>query len=180
MALRHLNPRHLRLWSGSRLLFTAFAALGALGLAFALVAVALRRFRRQPSAEAMVVEEREALVSLRSAAGAFAAALGRRLRRRLPARRRDPRSPAELVRRRYAELEQRLAGGGRPRPAGATVRDHLAAAAPASADAGRGPVEGDEPAAELAAIYELARYSHHSVDASQARRFEALARAFGA
>ena len=46
VALRHLNPRHLRLWSGSRLLFTAFAALGALGLAFALVAVALRRFRR--------------------------------------------------------------------------------------------------------------------------------------
>jgi predicted nucleic acid-binding protein len=209
--LRRLNARSLRVWSGSRLLATAVAALVAVALSFALVAVALRRFRREPPAQVMVVEERETLASLRSAAGVFAARLRRRLRRRLlRPRRPDARTPAELVRRRYAELERRLSRGGRPRLPGVTVRDHLAAvAAPASgasAPAAPAPGAGDEPAegvaapslqaageasasteaepalpllaADLAAIYELARYSAHAIDAAQAGRFEVLARAF--
>jgi hypothetical protein len=163
----------------------------------------------------MVVEEREALTSLRSAAGAFAARLGRRLRRRLASRRRGPGTPAELVRRRYADLERRLARAGRPRLPGVTVRDHLAAvamavaaavasagtAAPGSAQAAppqAAPPQDAQPqdaqpqdappqavppplalAAELASVYELARYSAHTVDTTAARRFEALARGFG-
>jgi hypothetical protein len=165
-----LPRRHahvFKAWSEFRLVAAALGSLGALALSFALVAVALRRFRRLPPAEVMVVEEREALGSLRSAAGAFAARLGRRLRRRLASRRHGPRTPAELVRRRYAELEDRLARAGRPRLPGVTVREHLVtAAAPPS------------PAVDLADIYELARYSAHAVDATEARRFEALARAF--
>jgi hypothetical protein len=35
-------------------------------------------------------------------------------------------------------------------------------------------------AADLAALYELARYSAHAVDAAQAHRFESLARTFAA
>jgi hypothetical protein len=44
------------------------------------------------------------------------------------------------------------------------------------ADAGAAP----DVAADLAAIYELARYSGHTVDDPAARRFETLAAAFGA
>lgn len=189
---RH-NPASLTVWKRSKLMFTAVAAVAAVALAVALVAIALRRFARKPPAAVLVVEEREALGSLRSAAGAFGARLGRRLRRRLPARRVEPRTPAELVRRRYAELEHRLARAGRPRPTGVTVRDHLAAAAEAGqtgkaadlaamADAAdlAAVAEAAAPgaAADLAAIYELARYSAHAVEATQAHRFEALARAF--
>ncbi len=213
---RRLSSPNLKVWRGSRLMFTAVGALVAVVVSFTLVAVALRRFRREPPAEVMVVEEREALASLRSAAGAFAARLGRRLRRRLASRRRGPGTPAELVRRRYADLERRLARAGRPRLPGVTVRDHLAAvamavasavasagtAAPGSAQAAPpqaappqdAPPQDAQPqdappqavppplalAAELASVYELARYSAHTVDTTEARRFEALARGFGA
>jgi hypothetical protein len=179
LTLRHAGGTNV--WSVPKLIAAAGGALVALGLSLALVAVALRRFRRELPAEGTVVEEREALASLRSVAGSFAARLGRRLRRRLTAlRRHDPLSPAELVRQRYAELERRLARAGRPRPLGMTVREHLAAAsagaAPPSGTAAAGL--GDEPAADLAAIYELARYSAHTIDAAAAQRFEARARAF--
>lgn len=201
-ALRRLNARSFKVWSGSRLVATAVGALVAVALSFALVTVALRRFRREPPAQVMVVEERETLASPRSAAGALAARLRRRLRRRLlRPRRHDARTPAELVRRRYAELERRLTRAGRPRLPGVTVRDHLAAVAapPATAGGDRPAAGGAAPspranaeaparvqagtapatlAADLAAIYELARYSAHAIDAAQAGRFEVLARAF--
>ena len=219
--LRRLNARHVTIWSGSRLVATVVGVLVAVGLSFALVTLALRRFRREPPAQAMVVEEREAVGSLRSAAGVAAARWRRRLRRRLP-RPAPPRAqtPAELVRRRYAELERRLARAGRPRLPGVTVRDHLAAVAAATPATGASdePVAGgavsalpaaggavsalqagarhlrcgrrarrrtphaeralSSLAADLAAIYETARYSAHAVDAAQAGRFEALAQAF--
>ena len=172
------DAHDLKVWSGSRLMFTGVGALVALGLSFALVALALRRFRRRPPAEVMVIEEREALASLTSAAGAFAARRGRRLRRRRPTRRSEPRTPAELVRRRYAELEQRLARAGRPRPTGTTVRDHLTSVTVAPSGPPDGAAAPPQAAADLAAVYELARYSARSVEAAQAHRFEALARAF--
>ena len=117
------------------------------------------------------MEEREALGSLREAAGAAAAGLGRRLRRRFSGfGRREARSPGELVRLRYAQLERRLAASGTARPPGVTVRDYLSSCA---AD-----MEAPPPAADVAGLYELARYSEHAVDAVQAKRFEELAQAF--
>jgi hypothetical protein len=177
---RHAPGIHVP--SAVRLIFMTVGALVAVGLSVALVALALRRFRRGLPAEVLVVEEREALASLRSAAGEFAARLGRRLRRLAP-RLHDPRTPAELVRRRYVELERRLSRAGRPRLPGVTVRDHLAAAAAApvlAPPAESGPPLSPPAAADLAAIYELARYSAHDIDVTQARRFEALARVFTA
>ena len=63
-----------------------------------------------------------------------------------------------------------------------TVRDHLATVRsprqrrrPAAVTA---CVAVPPPAAELAAVYELARYSGHAVEAAEAHRFEALARGF--
>ena len=184
--LRRLNPQNLRVWRGSRLIATVVGTLGAVALSFVLVAVALRRFRRELPAQAMVVEEREALGSLRSVAGAVAAHWRRRLRRLRGARRSDARTPADLVRRRYAELERRLARDGRPRLPGVTVRDHLATVAAAPEAGGKAPPPAEAPAppfslaADLAAIYETARYSAHTIDAAQAVRFEALAQAFTA
>ena len=174
-----------KIWSGTQVIVTAVGALVAIGLSLTLVAVALRRFRREPLAEGAVVEDREALASLSSVAGEFAARLGRRLRRRLLAlRRHGPVTPAELVRQRYAELELRLSRAGRPRPPGVTVRDHLAAAVAARPETAPPPPETaprpPSPAADIAAIYELARYSAHTIDAAQARRFEGLARSFEA
>lgn len=131
-------------WAGSRLLFTTLGAVAACVLSCALVFVALRRSRRSPQAAAMVVEERESLVSLKTAAGLAAARLGRRLRRRP---RRRPGTPGELVRLRYADLERRLARAGRPREPGVTVRDYLAAvsAAPAGEPAGEPVALGAAP-----------------------------------
>jgi len=161
-----------------RLVVTVVGALAAVGISLALVALALRRFRRKLPAEAAVVEEREALASLSSAAGEFAARVGRRLRRRVLAlRRHRPRTPAELVRQRYAELERRLSRAGQARLAGVTVRDYLAAVAASPAEAAP-PLPS--PAADLAAIYESARYSAHIIDVAEARRFDALVRAFEA
>jgi hypothetical protein len=174
LKLRHEGGT--RIWSGTKPLVTAVGALVAIGLSLVLVAVALRRFRREPPSDDAVVEEREALGSLRSAAGVVAARLRRRLRRRLVAlRRHDPRSPAQLVRLRYAELERRLSRAGQPRLPGVTVRDHLVGLAPP----GTQPLPSS-PADDLVAIYELARYSAHAIDPAQADRFETLARAFEA
>jgi hypothetical protein len=177
------RPPDLKAWNVSRLITTAVGALLAMVLSLTLVVLALRRFRRGPSAEVLIVEEREAITSLRSAAGAFAARLGRRLRRRLASRRREPGTPAESVRFHYAELERRLSRAGEPRLPGITVRDYLAAAAAAAAKAAAS-AEGAPPpaslAAELALIYEAARYSAHIVDADQARRFGALTKDFRA
>ena len=39
-------------------------------------------------------------------------------------------------------------------------------------------MEAPPPAADVAGLYELARYSAHAVDAVQAKRFEELAQAF--
>ena len=181
----------LKFPSASRLIATVVGAVAAIGLSLALVALALRRFRRGLPAEVMVVEEREALASLRSVAGVFAARLRRRLRRRLLPRRHDPHTPVELVRRRYAELESRLSRAGRPRSPGATVRDHLASVATAAGAVAASPAEAppsatppslslQAAAADLAAIYEAARYSAHIIDVVEAQRFEALARVFRA
>jgi hypothetical protein len=176
LKLRHSGGTGI--WSGMKPIATSLGALAAIGLSLALVVLALRRFRRELPAEVAVQEEREALTSLRSAAGESAARLGRRLRRRLQALRRNgPVTPAELVRRRYVELEQRLSRAGQPRLPGVTVRDHLVALA-ALPEASASPPS--QPAAELAALYEVARYSNHAVDPAQAQRFEALARAFEA
>jgi len=166
-----------------RFVLMVAAAVAAVALAGLLVALALRRFRPETAAAEGVAEEREALTSFRTAARRYAAGVGRRLRRRLATLRpREPSTPAELVRRRYAELERRLAREGLPRAPGVTVRDHLAAVATGPADGGAHPwPTGAEPArdaADLAGLYELARYSAHAVDAAQARRFEALARGF--
>jgi len=172
--------------SVSRLAGTIVGTVLAIGGLLAIVVFSLRRIRRTSPVEPSVVEEREELSSLRSAAGQFAGRLGRRLRSRIGGLfGREPDTPAERVRRRYAELERRLTKAGRPRPAGLTVREYLAqAAAPDDADlpvtsAGAGPAAqppaASQPAADLAAIYELARYSEHEVDACQAERFQSLA-----
>ncbi len=198
------DSRSLKLPSAGRLVLTLAGAILAIAALLAVVALALRRIRREPR-EDLVVEEREELASLRSAAGKFAGRLGRRIRSRLQGlRRHGPLAPAELVRRRYAELERRLAKSGRPRPPGVTVREYLAAVAgqggestdPSAATSPAEPVPDEPavvpspsaapltaagmPAADLSGIYELARYSAHGVDATLARRFDSLARAFEA
>ncbi len=165
------------------LILTVGGALAAAVLAVAIVGLALRHIRHEPPAASAVMEEREALTSLRSAAGGRAADLGRRLHRLL-ARRRTPRTPAETVRHRYAELERRLARAGRPRAAGVTVREHLATVASLAAQDERRPEaqapSPTEAAAGLAGIYEMARYSAHAIDGAQADRFDQLARGFQA
>ncbi len=158
--------------SATRLVVTVTGALVAVVASLAVVVFALRRLRRRSTAGEAVEEEREALGSLRDAAGAVAARLGRRLRRRLSSLgRREARSPRELVRLRYAQLEQRLAAAGRPRPPGVTVRDYLTACAAS--------MEVPPQVVDVTGLYELARYSAHAVDETQARRFEELAQAFG-
>jgi hypothetical protein len=172
LKLRHAEGNGI--WSGMKPIATSLGALAAIGLSLALVVLALRHFRRELPAEVAVQEEREALTSLRSAAGESAARLGRRLRRRLQAlRRQRPLTPAELVRRRYVELEQRLSRAGQARLPGVTVRDYLVAVAALPETSASPPPQS---AADLAALYEVARYSNHAVDSAQAQRFEALAR----
>ena len=200
--LAHRRVNHIRSWGGARVAATAIGAVLAVAVPLVVVVLALRRVRRRVTGE--VVEEREAIATLRSAAGGAAARAGRRLRR-FAARRAAPRTPAELVRRRYEELERRLRRAGHPRPPGTTVRAFLGAAwAGGSGGSGGsggpggsggsgepgGPVRPDAPgqepgsapdaAADLAAIYELARYSSHAVADGDARRFEALATTFAA
>jgi Domain of unknown function (DUF4129) len=155
--------------SATRLVVTVAGALVAVVASLAVVVFALRRLRRRSAADEAIEEEREALGSLREAAGAAAVRLGRRLRRFASLGRREARSPAELLRLRYAQLEQRLTAVGRPRPLGVTVREYLTQCAAA--------MEVPPPAADLAGLYELARYSAHAVDEAQARRFDELAQA---
>jgi len=144
-------------------------AVAAVGVAAAVVAVSLRRLGRRESRDDLVVEERESVRSVSSATADVFGGIRRRLRDLVRGGRR-PRTPAELVRLRYEQLERRLARAGSPRPPGTTVREHLTACA-----AKRQP----EIAAELVTVYELARYSSRSVDEAQARRFGETARAFG-
>jgi hypothetical protein len=180
--------------SMARLVATAAVALAVVTASLGVVLIALRRLRRRETPERLVIEEREALGSLRTTTAAFAGGLGRRLRRGLT--RLGPhasRSPAELVRLRYAQLERRLTAAGKSRRPGATVREYLAAAAAESSsqaspsepavDITSGAsvfVAAGTSAADLAALYELARYSAQAVDAVQAARFEGLARSFPA
>ena len=155
--------------SATRLVVTVAAALVAVVASLAVVVFALRRLRSRSAADEAVEEEREALGSLREATGAVVGRLGRRLRGFASLGRAETRSPGELVRLRYAQLEQRLTAAGRPRPLGVTVREYLVACAAA--------MEAPPPVADVAGLYELARYSAHAVDAAQARRFEELAQA---
>ena len=111
--------------SATRLVVAVAAALAAVVASLAVVAFALRRLRRRSAADDAVEEEREALGSIREATRAVAGRLGRRLRSFAVPGRRETRSPGELVRLRYAQLEQRLAAAGRPRPPGVTVREYL-------------------------------------------------------
>jgi hypothetical protein len=147
-ALRRPGRGGPSVWAGSRLLFTALGAVTACVLSCGLVFVALRRSRRSSRAAALVVEERESLVSFKAALGLAAARLGRWRRRP----RRKPGTPDEVVRMRYADLERRLARAGRPRQPGVTVRDYLAAVSTAPAgevSAGDPVVTGQESPAGL-------------------------------
>jgi hypothetical protein len=179
---RALNPHNVTprrapaagTWGAARLAVTIAAAAVAIVVPLALVALALRRFRGV--APEGVLEEREPLLTLREASGEAAARLGRRLARLVP-HRRPPATPAEQVRRRYRELERRLAAAGHSRPPAITVRAFLGTvtnAAAATAVASPSPT-ATATAAELSRVYELARYSDRGVDAAAAQRFEALA-----
>ena len=149
----------------SRLFLIVTLTALAVGGSLALVALALRRFRRGVPDE--VEEERESVTSLRAAAAAGAGRLAGRLRR-LVSRPPAPKTPAELVRRRYAELERRLRKAGHARAPGTTVRGFLAGV---GAEAAAAP----DLTGALAVLYELARYSREPVDAAAASRFERLA-----
>jgi len=153
-------------------------------LSLALVALALRRHSPRLRAEATIVEEREALASLRrwpgssrrASGGGSAAASGRRAASTAY----GPPSACDVPTRNWS-----IGFARRPAAApGVTVRDHLTAvaAAPATDDRSESATEAaaspSSAAADLAALYELARYSAHAVDAAQAHRFEVLARTF--
>jgi hypothetical protein len=155
--------------SATRLVVEVVAALMAVVASLAVVVLALRRLRRRSASNEAVGEERESLGSLKEVTTAAAGRLGRRLRGFASLGRRGTRSPGELVRLRYAQLEQRLTAAGKPRPLGVTVREYLAACAAA--------MESPPPVADVAGWYELARYSAHTVDAAQASRFEELTQA---
>jgi hypothetical protein len=158
---------------GSGVLGTALlvvVAAAAVAAAAAVVAVSLRRLGRRESRDDQVVEERESVRSVGAATADTFGGLRRRLRDLVRGGRRH-RTSAELVRLRYEQLERRLARAGSPRPPGTTVREHLTAC---------GAPRQPALAGELAAVYELARYSARAVDEEQARRFGESARSFGA
>jgi hypothetical protein len=150
----------------TRTLVTVGLAALAIAVSVVVVVSALRRLGREPSSDEAVVEERETVRSVGSATGAALGGMRRRLSSLVRGRRR-PRTPAEAVRMDYERLERRLTRAGSPRPAATTVRSFLGTT-----------VTGELPgaAAELATIYELARYSAYTVDDAQARRFGELAR----
>jgi Domain of unknown function (DUF4129) len=160
----------------SRIIATAVAAGVAVAVSIAVVALALRRLRLASPGAARYSEDRESVRTLRSGAADALAGLGRRLRMLAVHGRSRAHSPAELIRIRYEQLEARLSKAGAPRAAGTTVRDYLASCAAAAGGASGLPA----PAADLAGVYELARYSASTVDEQQARRFEELARTFAA
>ena len=149
----------------TRTLVTAGLAALAIAAALAVVVFALRRLNRKASRDEAVVEEREVVRSVSSVTGAALGGIRRRLRSLAHGRRR-PQTPAEGIRMDYERLERRLARTGSPRAAGTTVRSYLGSRA----------VESSGAAAELATLYELARYSAYAVDDAQARRFGDLAR----
>lgn len=155
-------------WGAARLAATVAGAALAVTVPLLVVALALRRARGGRTGA--VEEERETVLTLREAGAGAAAAVRRRFARLVP-RRKQAATPAELVRREYEGLERRLARAGHPRPSATTVRDHLGDLA--------GLSTGEEPvAAEIARLYEIARYSTHAIDADTAGRFGDLARAF--
>jgi MFS family permease len=177
-------------WGTTRVILTAVAIVAAVTVPLLLVALALRRVRA--TAPGDIQEERETVLTLRAASGDAAARLRRRLARLVP-RRSPPATPAELVRREYEGLERRLTRAGHPRPAAMTVRVYLqslpggpeARAVPEAALAADVPEAarpsesaGERGAADLAGLYELARYSAHVVDREAAQRFRDLAQAF--
>jgi hypothetical protein len=159
----------------TKIVVISIAAVVSVTASVAVVVLALRRLRRVAPGAHRFVEERDSVRSVRSGAADALGGLGRRLRRLAGFNRRRPDSPAELIRFRYEQLEGRLRKAGAPRAAGTTVRAYLASCA------GEGEAS-DVPAgaADLAGLYELARYSASAVDEQQARRFEELARAFAA
>ena len=162
-------------YAWTRVVLTVAAAAVAVVVPLLLVAFALRRVRGSVPED--VVEERETVLTVRSAGADAAARLRRRLASLVP-RRSPPVTPAEQVRRDYEGLERRLGRAGHPRPAASTVRTYLLdLPAPPGEPAGPEPAAG-VPAAELARLYELARYSAAGVDAAAAHRFRDLARAF--
>ena len=170
--LRQQAPPHP---SGlARIVVVGVAAVVAVAASVAVVVLALRRLRLVASGADRFVEERDSVRSLRSGAADALGGLGRRLRRLAGFGRRRPESPAELIRFRYEQLEGRLRKAGAPRAAGTTVRAYLGSRAAGEGEATDGPAS----AADLAGLYELARYSASVVDERQARRFEELARAF--
>ena len=176
-------------YAWTRLVLTVAAAAAVLVVPLLLVALALRRVRG--AAPGDVAEERETVLTLREASSHSAARLRGRLARLL-ARRRPPASPAEQVRRDYAALEHRLARAGHPRPEAVTVRVYLLALAARAQERTEvtacetAPRSGEPPTvapstsgpAELASLYERARYSGAGVDAAAAGRFRDLAQAF--
>jgi hypothetical protein len=141
-------------------------AVGAVAVAVGVVVFALRRLTGESSDDEAVVEEREAVRSVTAATGSALGALGRRLRTLMRGRRKAE-TPAEAIRIHYERLEERLTRAGSPRTPGTTVRAYL-----------RVSVGSDRPGtpAELATLYELARYSTRAMDEAQAREFEDLAR----
>jgi hypothetical protein len=138
----------------------------AVAVAVGIVVFALRRLTGESSDDEAVIEEREAVRSVTEATGSALGGLGRRLRTLIRGRRKAQ-TPAEAIRIRYELLEERLTRAGSPRTPGTTVRAYL-----------RVSVGSDRPGtpAELAALYELARYSAREVEETQAREFEELAR----
>ena len=151
----------------TRVLATTGLAVLAIAVSIAVVVLALRRMSRDPTDDEAVVEERETVRSVSSATGAALGGIRRRLSSLVRGRRR-PHSPAEAIRVDYERLERRLARAGSSRASGTTVRAFLGASIAA---------EAPGTAAEMATLYELARYSAYTVDDTQARRFGDLARA---
>jgi len=165
-ALTSPEPQSGREGSVSRpVVIVALAAL-AIVASLSLVALALRRLRRVAPDE--VAEEREAVASLRAVAAAGAGRLAGRLRRVV--RRAPPKTPSDLVRRRYAELERRLGRAGQVRAAGTTVRAFLL-----TVGAQLVAVTESDVALTMATIYERARYSSGGVDTQDADTFGRLA-----
>ncbi len=147
-------------------------------VSLAVVAFALRRVQRL--APEQVEEERESVTSLRTVVADGADRLAGRLRR-LVTRTPPPKTPAESVRRRYAELERRLGRAGYERSPGTTVRAFLleVCAVEEGREGGR-PDAAREAATAIAGIYECARYSAEPVEGDTATVFDRLVSDLGA
>ncbi len=155
------------------------AALAAVAVAgsLAVVAFALRRVRRATPDE--VEEERESVTSLRALVSDGAGRLAARVRR-LVTRKPPARTPAEAVRRRYAELERRLARSGHERTPGTTVRAFLVVVGEAVERLGSEQADVGSAASAIAEIYERARYSAEPLGADAVATFDLLAFDVGA